>query len=68
MLRSFDVQLIPGRAVERTRRVRADLRGHAQLGEEREGSSGGGRRDEVEVERDGAAAAEMHRSGRMKER
>ena len=48
---AFDVELVPGRAVERARRVRADLGRHAQLGEKREGASGGGRRGEVEVER-----------------
>ena len=47
-----DVQLVARRLVERAARVRADLRAHAEVAQQREGAPGGGRAREVEVHRD----------------
>ena len=60
VLGALDVKLVPGRTVERPRRVGADLGRHAQLGEKREGTAHGRGGGEVEVERDRAPAAEVH--------
>ena len=67
-LRALDVELVARRAIEGPRRVGADLRRDAQLGEQRERAPDDGRGREVEVERDRAAAAEMHRARRVEER
>jgi len=59
MRRPVDVELVPGGALECVLPIRADLRVDARVAEERERAASDGGGDEVEMQRDLPAAAEV---------
>src|SRR6478609_1510001 len=63
VLRSFHVQLVSRRTVERTPSVGADLGFDVERPEERERAARDGRAREIEVEGDLAAAAQVEPAG-----
>ena len=65
--RSLDVELVPGRAVERGSLIRPDLRLDLERAQQRECATRDRRADEVEMNRNLAAAAQVHAAGDMEE-
>src|SRR5205085_378990 len=66
-VRSFDVELVPGRVVEGESVVSTDLRCDVERAEERERTPRDGRARDVEVDVDAAAPAQVSAAGDVEE-